>query len=56
MTSEIKTLSTRLCGQSKAGEFIKIMKIAANEWNLDIKYQTNFNTVKRIVLNSVKWT
>ncbi len=48
-------LSEKLIGKSKPSEFIKMMEIVATDYYLHLKRQPQYNTVKKIIINSVRW-
>lgn len=47
-------LSIELIDKSKPSEFHKIMQVIGSEWGLNIAFEKDYKTAKRIIINSIK--
>ena len=47
-------ISTEMIDKAKPSEFHKIMDVVASEYNLIMKREKDYKTIKRIIINSIK--
>lgn len=48
-------LSTELIDKAKPSEFHKIMNLVASEYGLVMKREKDYKTIKRIIINQIKY-